>query len=182
MYWLFWGKKREKRGTIFVKEMRKKRTIQSNILRVTLVLFFGLFIGVCINLLHPKGIPWVGDWDHEVETRARTLGIQTIPLRYAYDKYQSNQLLFIDARSYDVFKKGHIKRAVSLSLHDLDQRVSLLEQILSIKEPVVIYCQNRSCDDALLLAEELRKMGKSNLFYYVDGFELWEAEGCPVDY
>ena len=81
-----------------------------------------------------------------------------------------------------MFKKGHIKRAVSLPLHDLDQRVSLLEQILSERIPVVVYCQNRFCDDALLLAEELRKMGKSDLFYYVDGFELWEAEGCPVDY
>jgi rhodanese-related sulfurtransferase len=56
-----------------------------------------------------------------------------------------------------------------------------LGQILSTDAAVVVYCKNRECDDALLLSLELREMGKSNLLYYVDGFELWEESGCPVE-
>jgi len=146
-----------------------------------LILAFGLLFGGAINWVHSSKIPWVGDWENYVETKAKEAGIKIIYLRRAHEIFEENRLLFIDARSAEKFQEKHIKRAVSLPFDDFENRPNLLGQILEIKDPVVIYCQNRSCDDGLLLAQELREMGKTNLLYYVDGFELWEAEGCSID-
>ena len=87
----------------------------------------------------------------------------------------------MDARSVMEYGKGHIPNAVSLPFDDLDNRILTLEQLLDSEVPLVVYCKNRECDDALLLAIELRDMGQSNLLYYVDGFELWEESGCPLE-
>jgi len=164
----------------------KNRIKKEGVVRRTIVLFFvvllgGFFLGGGVNLLHSSRMPWVGDWGNYVETKAHKLGIKIIYLRQADEIFKENRLLFIDARSVEKFNVKHIKRAVSLPLDDFENSIALLEQILEIKDPIVIYCQNRLCDDALFLAQELRAMGKTNVLYYVDGFDLWEAEGCPVE-
>lgn len=89
--------------------------------------------------------------------------------------------MFVDARPADEYGKGHIPESISLPFDTLDEQFEVFDQVLSSAGPVVVYCRNRECDDALLLALELRNMGKSNLLYYVDGFELWEESECPVE-
>ena len=106
--------------------------------------------------------------------------IEIIPLNAAYSIHQADTHLFIDARAFSEFTIGHISGAVSLPFESLDEHFDVLEQVLETEMPLVVYCSNRECDDALLLAIELRDMGKSNLYYYVDGFDLWEELGCPT--
>lgn len=51
----------------------------------------------------------------------------------------------------------------------------------STEQPAIVYCTGRSCDDALLLALELMEMGKTHVFYFVDGFEVWQEWGMSVE-
>ena len=153
-------------------------SIIKQILLITLV--SGLLAGAA-NLVHPYRIPWVQDWGNYVEAKAVQAGIEIVPLGLALSIYKTGDHLFVDARSVMEYGKGHIPNAVSLPFDDLDNRILTLEQLLDSEVPLVVYCKNRECDDALLLAIELRDMGQSNLLYYVDGFELWEESGCPVE-
>ncbi|MCK4565084.1 MAG: rhodanese-like domain-containing protein [Verrucomicrobia bacterium] len=121
------------------------------------------------------------DWGNYVEAKAVEEGIEVIPLGMAYSIHQEGSNLFVDARPSEEYDKGHIPKAILLPFETLDEQFDALGQILSSDAPVVVYCRNRECDDALLLAHELREMGKTNLLYYVDGFELWEESGCPVE-
>lgn len=140
----------------------------------------GLLAGAA-NLVHPLRIPWIQDWASYVEAKAIQAGIEAIPLGLALSLHQEGYHLFVDARSTMEYRKGYVPSAVSLPFEALDEQLQVLSQILSSEDPVVVYCRNRECDDALLLAIELRDMGKSNLLYYVDGFELWEESGCPIE-
>lgn len=140
----------------------------------------GLLLAIAVNSIHPKGIPWVRDWERYVEARAKAEGIEVVSLHLALSYHQLSKHLFVDARPTAEYTQGRIAGAVSLPFEELEIRLETLEHVLSTETRVVIYCRNRECDDALVLAVELRDMGQSNLFYYVDGFELWKESGCPV--
>ncbi len=146
-----------------------------------IVLVSGLLAGTA-NLIHPHRIPWVLDWGNYVESKARDAKIEVIPLSVAHTHYEAGDRLFVDARPFAEYSKGHIPNAISLPFEELDDHFQSLEKILASDFPLIVYCTNRECDDALLLAIELREMGKSNLLYYVDGFEMWEESGCPVEF
>jgi rhodanese-related sulfurtransferase len=145
-----------------------------------ILLVSGLLAGIA-NLVHPCRIPWIQDWENYVEARAVQADIEVIPLSLALSMYHAESHLFVDARPAMEYGKMHIPKAVSLPFEDMDTHLAALERVLDPEIPLIVYCSNRECDDALLLAMELRAMGQSNLLYYVDGFELWEESGCPVE-
>lgn len=151
------------------------------LIQLLAILLVGGLVGGLANLIHPNRIPWVQDWGNYVEAKAREVGIEVIPLSMAHTIHQSDSHIFVDARPAGEYSSGHIPMAISLPFEELDEQFEALDQILSSDDSVVVYCKNRECDDALLLALELREMGKTNLLYYVDGFELWEESGCPVE-
>jgi len=145
-----------------------------------IILASGLLAGVA-NLAHPRRIPWVQDWGSYVEAKAVQAGIEVIPLGLAHSLHQAGNHLFVDTRPVKEYGKGRVPGSISLQFDALDNQLSTLEQVLDSNKPLVVYCRNRECDNALLLAIELRDMGQSNLLYYVDGFELWEESECPVE-
>ena len=159
----------------------KQRKVKTILIQMLIIAGVGALLGGVVNFVRPNGIPWVQDWGNYVEAKATEAGINVIPLSVAYSFHEAEEHLFVDARSSEEYCKGHVPKAVSLPFEDLDEQFEALDQILSTELPAVVYCRNRECDDALLLAVALREMGKSNLLYYVDGFELWEESGCPVE-
>lgn len=158
----------------------KQRKVKTILIQILAIMVVGGLVGGLANLLHSNGIPWVQDWGNYVEAKAAEEGIEVIPLSMAHTIHQADSYLFVDARSAEEYGQGHILKAISLPFETLDEQFDALDLILSSEVPVVVYCRNRECDDALLLAVELKEMGKTNLLYYVDGFELWEEAGCPV--
>ena len=145
------------------------------------ILLVSGLIAPLVNLVHPNRIPWVQDWNNYVESKAKDADIEIIPLSVAHSHLQAGTHLYVDARSSAEYNEKHIPTALSLPFEDLHENFHVLEQVMASDRPVIVYCTNRECDDALLLAIELRDMGRSNLVYYVDGFELWEESGCPVE-
>jgi len=151
------------------------------VLQMLAIVEGGALLGGVVNLARMDGILWVQDWGNYVEAKAAEVGVDVIPLSVAFSFHEAGEHLFVDARSAEKFGEGYIAKAISLPFEELDERFEALDQILSSELSAIVYCTNRECDDALLLAVELRDMGKSNLLYYVDGFELWEESGCPVE-
>jgi rhodanese-related sulfurtransferase len=146
----------------------------------TILLVSGV-VAVVANSVHPRKIPWVQNWSNHVEAKARKAGIKAIPLSVALEKFQALESIFIDARPAPEFGRGHIPGAVSIPFQSLEEQFPILGNLVDSGKKLVVYCQNRECDDSLLLAIELQAMGASNLVLYVDGFELWEKYGGAVE-
>jgi rhodanese-related sulfurtransferase len=145
------------------------------------ILLTSAVLAVTANLVHPRRIPWVQRWDRYIEARAAEEKIEAVPLSKALDFLFAGSHRFVDARSAKEYMQGRIKGAVSLPFNALAENLEALELVLGTKQPAVIYCRNRDCDDALMLALELRDMGKSNLVLYIDGYEIWQEAGAPVE-
>jgi rhodanese-related sulfurtransferase len=133
-----------------------------------------------VNAVRPRSIPWVQDWSRQVEELAVQQNINVSPLPVALGKHRSGESIFVDARSADHFAQGHISGAVSVPFDQFEDCFSVVIDLIDSGRELVVYCRNRECDDALMLAAELQALGASNLMLYVDGIELWEEHGGPI--
>jgi rhodanese-related sulfurtransferase len=149
--------------------------------QIAMILLASGFLAVVANSVHPRKIPWVQDWSQHVEAKARKQGVRIIPLSIALKKFQGLDSVFIDARLADEYAKGHIPQAISVPFQSLDDHFPMLGKLIDSGRELVLYCRNRDCDDALLLATELQAMGATNLVLYIDGFELWEKHCGGVE-
>ena len=91
------------------------------------------------------------------------------------------KILFVDARSEDDFKEGHIKGAVSLSVQTFDDKIEKFRKCYPDTIPLVLYCSGRECSDSHDLADMFYRKGYFNIRIFVDGYPAWEAAGLPVD-
>lgn len=149
--------------------------------KILIIALIGATASLLSNAFLPHRIPWLQDWSHHIESKAAQQKISVIPLGVAMDLHQRKAHRFIDARPAEEYAMGHIPRALSLPFQTLDDHVETVENLLDSKEPLVIYCSHRDCDEALLLAVELKSMGASHFMLYIDGFELWKKYGGAVE-
>lgn len=149
--------------------------------QIGIILLASTVLAGVSNLVHPRRIPWVQDWSHQVETKAAEQEIPIISLATAMEKATRRTAAFIDARSASEFAKGHIPGAVSIPFDSFDDHFPTILELLDAGDQLVVYCRNRECDDALLLAAELTAMGGTDIVLYVDGFEHWSKNGGEVE-
>jgi rhodanese-related sulfurtransferase len=145
--------------------------------RIGIILLISGVAAWVANSVHPRKIPWVQDWSIQVEAKAAKQKIKVIPLSVALEKFKALESIFIDARPPAAFEKGHVPRAVSIPFQSLEDHLSILMSLIDSDLELVVYCKNRTCDDALLLASELQAMGASHLVLYIDGFDAWKKYG-----
>lgn len=112
---------------------------------------------------------------------ARAAFFPIISVEAAYRAYLRADSIFVDARPSAEFKKQHIPSAISIPFEELDQQFGLLDDILSHSNPVVVYCSTSDCDDALLLAQVLCDIGKTNVSYFKEGFSSWKQADYPTE-
>jgi rhodanese-related sulfurtransferase len=151
--------------------------MKTTLKQIGIILLFSGVVSFLANRVHPRKIPWVQTWSHHVEAKARKAGIKVIPLSVALQKFQTMEVVFIDARPTGEYEAGHIPGAVSVPFQSLDDHFTTLTGLIDSGRELVVYCKNRECDDSLMLATELQAMGVGNLVLYVDGFELWKKHG-----
>lgn len=145
--------------------------------QIGIILLVSGMVSALANMLHPRRIPWMQNWSRQVEEQAAKQKIDVIPLAVALEKFKAGNNFFVDARSNEDFAKGHISGAVSIPFENVDQKFSTIIELIDGSGELVVYCSNRECDDALLLAIELQAIGASNLVLYIDGFDLWKKHG-----
>lgn len=133
------------------------------------------------NTFLPHRISWVQDWSKRIESKAIQQKIGIIPLSSAMTLQKKGSHQFIDARPTEEYNIGHIPGALSLPFQTLDDHFETAADLLDSNKPLIVYCSNHDCDDALLLASELKTMGAQNLMLYIDGFELWKKYGGAVE-
>lgn len=107
------------------------------------------------------------------------VGIKTAERFYNYAKEFT---LWIDARSPDLYDKGHIDGALLCYINDKNKYLPDLEVQIQERQPLalIIYCKGADCTDSHHLAEDLFGMGYENIFVYKDGFNAWFEAGLPV--
>ena len=139
-------------------------------------------LGAAANSVRPKAsrLPWRGNWDRHIETLAFRAGIPVVFLLGARSMAADPSVAVFDARSQAEYAKGHLPRAFSMPVAEIERRILDHVHRLRPDTPILAYCGSAECDDALELAKALRGLGFANVSLYPGGFDEWTAYGGAV--
>lgn len=99
-------------------------------------------------------------------------------------RFQTEQVIFIDARDDKHYQEGHIPGAFQLDRFHPEAYLPALLPACTRAEEVVVYCNGGACEDSLFAAEMLRDNGlvkNEKLFVYTGGIADWELKGRAVE-
>jgi rhodanese-related sulfurtransferase len=141
-----------------------------------------------VNFFSPKGIALVGQWGESQSVIASTAQsdvfsgqLEIKQVKTAKQIYDKDKTVFVDARPLENFKKGHIKGAKSLPLDQFDNLIEAFKETYPTDIFIVTYCSKRSCDDSHKLEQLLFDHGYINVSIFIDGYNVWKAEGYPIE-
>ena len=104
--------------------------------------------------------------------------ITRMPLGDLYQLVQSNAALIYDVRPSIYHKMGHVPGAISFPKANFERDIAKHEPqiVKAIKNstPVVIYCTDLACPDALTVASQLSERGY-DVSVLQGGYEAWKA-------
>jgi len=104
-------------------------------------------------------------------------GVTRMPLGDLYQLVQSNAALVYDVRPALYYKLGHVPGAISWPKTNfatgLAQNEPLIRAANSADTPVVIYCTDLACPDAVTVATALAERGHS-VSVLQGGYEAWK--------
>jgi rhodanese-related sulfurtransferase len=141
-----------------------------------------LVSGVLHEALAPDPVPRGRDWSEGVLPDVLAAGfpvVTTAELRELVPEVESGALFLLDARSLPEYDTGHFPLAFPLPVMAFEDHYPGLAPILEPETPIITYCSNPACDQALLLAKRLREAGHENVTVYVEGLEAWSREDAP---
>lgn len=105
--------------------------------------------------------------------------IVPISVDEAYEAYNSGgDYIFLDVRSEDEYKGGHIKGAVFISIAELKGRLGELPE----GRPIIAYCNGSTCGRSERAAEILVENGFSEVYNMAGrGIDEWIEKGYPSE-
>jgi rhodanese-related sulfurtransferase len=141
------------------------------------------------------GLPHAAGTNSEVVSPAQFLaaqmkekGLQLMDGRQAAQffhdpRFQSNFIVFIDARDEEHYQQGHIPGAYEFDPYHPEKYFDTVLPVCQKAEQVVVYCNGGDCDDSESAAILLRDVGISNqkLFVYGGGITEWMTNSLPVE-
>src|SRR4029078_11987832 len=89
---------------------------------------------------------------------------------------QAKGAVLIDVRERGEFENGHAKGAIHLSKGVVE--LGIEEAVPEVSTPIICYCGGGS--RSALAADNLQKMGYTNVASMAGGFRAWKNEGLPT--
>ncbi len=151
-----------------------------NIKKIVKELFYitlpALAVAFTVNYLHPDGIALFGQWDVSkgVITAKSKKGVveslnssenskpEITSPEEAKILFNGNNIVFVDARSFEMYEEGHIKGAVNLPAFRFDELFFDFSEKYPIDTEIVTYCTGRECEDSHRIAKNLKELGYKN--------------------
>ncbi|MBN2869521.1 MAG: rhodanese-like domain-containing protein [Campylobacterales bacterium] len=107
-------------------------------------------------------------------------GIRVIDLKKAGELH-GQKAYFYDAREKRHFQKSRIKGAKPVHFDVSKAEYIVIELPKAKEEPLVFYCYGESCANSYEAALAVRKLGYSNVYWFLNGFNEWSEKGYPVE-
>lgn len=163
------------------------------------VMVAGGWFALLANQLSPAGLELTRDYfpkspsaskqsaaSREAQIHARrlqTIRRETVAQLFASLEYASERIVFIDARSEDLYRKGHIPGAIAFDYYRPETAIATVLPACLSATSVVVYCAGGECEDGELAALSLVNSGVSSnsLFIYIGGITDWQSAGQPVE-
>ena len=103
-------------------------------------------------------------------------GMEPVDREELLKRVQEGSVIVLDVRPEEEYRYGHIPRAISIPLQEINNRISELPR----DQEIVAYCRGPYCMLAFEAVETLRLSGYQAR-RLEDGFPEWKAEQLPVE-
>ena len=165
-----------------------------------IILIISVILGLAANAISSKGIPLVRD-DRErfvIDSTKKSVDLKVrgklnkagfyqpvnIPVEAAKQLFDEN-VKFIDGRTAEEFKTGHIKGAINIPYIEFKDK-SNEEKLEMLKgfgkdDVIVSYCGSVECEISIDNAYEIAKVGYNDMKIYLGGYKEWNNLGYPVE-
>lgn len=163
---------------------RPLRPFKKTCRQALLICIAATAIGLLMNGIRPEGLDLIrtDNTADPIRASANSSGPVPIKLTAALENLKQGTAVFIDARSEDDFKAGHIKTALNLQEQNLD---TWMPDFFAKTPPdtlLITYCGGPGCHLAERLAAALYEIGYTNVRPMTAGWEAWRANGHPAEY
>lgn len=143
------------------------------------IVLFACVVALGYNLFSPKGIPLIGNWEPKVLNSGVVVppsytegeDAPVISLSEAHSGFNSGQVIFLDARTNEDYKIGHIPGAIQLYMEEFDTQYPLVKDKLFKDALIITYCGGDECELSLFVARNLKAEGYTNLKIFFGGLE-----------
>jgi len=163
-------------------------SLKKDVVGIIILLGAAAVTAFTVNHFSPVGIELLGQWDDSqgvvtagAKDQVIDIGIELDDIEVVKRMYDSQETLFIDARSEDNYSDGHIKGALSLSLNRFDDLAGEFLEQYPLESSIVTYCSGRKCTDSHTIAQFLMELGYTNVRVFIDGFPAWKEKGYPIE-
>lgn len=140
------------------------------------IIFVSAVLSVAFNGVRSDGMPW---WPKQNLTASveSTVDAQQIFADIALDKFQKDNVVFIDVRPEDEYRQSHIPGAKNYRPETIDDWIDgFFSQVAQDKE-IIVYGDGIESDAPKTLAEQLNFAGFENVYYMINGFSRWKEVG-----
>jgi rhodanese-related sulfurtransferase len=98
-------------------------------------------------------------------------------------RYETEQVLFVDARNDAAYAEGHIPSAYQLDHYYPERYLAEVLPACQLAEVIVVYCTGGECEDSESTAVLLKNTGipADRLRVYLGGIHEWAAKGMPQE-
>jgi rhodanese-related sulfurtransferase len=142
------------------------------------ILCAAVFLGLSYTFLTEKG--FFGKPKAKVEPVSLGPPPSSISLPEARILFESNSALFIDARHFFDFRRGHIRSAINIPLADFDNRGEMIASLPKDKS-LVVYCDAAECNSSIELSAKLYERGFGGVRIFFGGWQDWTANKLPTE-
>src|SRR5262249_30282539 len=101
--------------------------------------------------------------------------VREVSAKQASDE-QAKGAILIDVRESDEFAAGHAKGATHLSKGVIELKIE--DSVPNVDTPIICYCGGGA--RSALAADNLQRMGYTNVASMAGGFRDWKNEGLPT--
>ncbi|MGO9567758.1 MAG: rhodanese-like domain-containing protein [Desulfomonilaceae bacterium] len=149
------------------------------LVRAALILVCASFIGLGVNLISPKSLPWKYTPPKEVEVRG--VKVPLIDEQAAFRLFGSDGTIFLDTRKNEDYSESHVQGAIFITPEEKEELFPVVQPLLPEEARLILYCYGPECDMAEQVADFLAQLGYTNMMIMSAGFRAWEKAGHPVE-
>jgi len=147
--------------------------------QTVVVSLIALVLALLVNQVRSDSIPLLGDWSPEARITLKFGKNILIPFEEAKDKFLTDAAVFIDARTPELYQKGHIQGARNLPIGDFDRQADTVFNDLPEDTLIVTYCDGEDCALSAELALKLKEIGFENVRVLHNGWSVWKSHQLP---
>jgi len=145
------------------------------------ILTLAVVIGLLVNQVRPDGLSLSADLSTDSAQISESQDGLTISIEEAKALFLAQAVLFVDTRSGESYKEGHIQGAKNLPYGEFDE---MHEEFLKNVDNdcfIITYCNGGGCRSSEHVALALLDKGYPNIYVLNNGWAQWQEHNLPVE-